>query len=54
MKDEIFGPLLPIIEYSSDADIYTVISKYENHCLYTFSRKIKFEKIIQNYSLRRL
>jgi acyl-CoA reductase-like NAD-dependent aldehyde dehydrogenase len=26
MKDEIFGPLLPILEYSSDADIYTMVS----------------------------
>jgi aldehyde dehydrogenase (NAD+) len=39
MKDEIFGPLLPILEYSSDADIYTIVSKYENHCLYTFYGK---------------
>jgi aldehyde dehydrogenase (NAD+) len=38
MKDEIFGPLLPILEYSSD-DIYTIVSKYENHCLYTFYGK---------------
>jgi aldehyde dehydrogenase (NAD+) len=28
MKDEIFGPLLPI-PISSDADIHAVISKYE-------------------------
>jgi aldehyde dehydrogenase (NAD+) len=42
MKDEIFGPLLPILEYSSDADIYTIVSRYENHCLYTFLRKIKY------------
>jgi acyl-CoA reductase-like NAD-dependent aldehyde dehydrogenase len=39
MKDEIFGPLLPILEYSSDADIYTIVSRYENHCLYTFYGK---------------
>jgi acyl-CoA reductase-like NAD-dependent aldehyde dehydrogenase len=26
MKEEIFGPLLPILEYSSDADIYTIVS----------------------------
>jgi aldehyde dehydrogenase (NAD+) len=36
---KIFGPLLPILEYSSDADIYTIVSKYENHCLYTFYGK---------------
>jgi aldehyde dehydrogenase (NAD+) len=53
MKDEIFGPLLPILEYSSDADIYTVVSKYEKPLsLYVFTEnKIFAEKIIQNYSL---
>ncbi|MFT4983852.1 MAG: aldehyde dehydrogenase (NAD+) [Flavobacterium sp.] len=52
MKDEIFGPLLPILEYSSDADIYTVVSKYEKPLsLYVFTEnKIFAEKIIQNYS----
>jgi aldehyde dehydrogenase (NAD+) len=39
MKDEIFGPLLPILEYSSDADIYTIVSDMKNHCLYTFYGK---------------
>jgi aldehyde dehydrogenase (NAD+) len=53
MKDEIFGPLLPILEYSSDADIYTIVSKYEKPLsLYVFTEnKIFAEKIIQNYSL---
>ncbi|WP_016988129.1 aldehyde dehydrogenase [Flavobacterium sp. ACAM 123] len=52
MKDEIFGPLLPILEYSSAADIYTVVSKYEKPLsLYLFTEnKIFAEKIIQNYS----
>ena len=52
MKDEIFGPLLPILEYSSDADIYTVVSQYEKPLsLYVFTEnKIFAEKIIQNYS----
>ncbi|PKH68955.1 aldehyde dehydrogenase [Flavobacterium sp. ALD4] len=52
MKDEIFGPLLPIIEYSSDADIYTVISKHEKPLsLYVFTENKRFAKqIIQDYS----
>jgi aldehyde dehydrogenase (NAD+) len=52
MKDEIFGPLLPIIKYSSDADIYTVISKHEKPLsLYVFTENKRFAKqIIQDYS----
>jgi acyl-CoA reductase-like NAD-dependent aldehyde dehydrogenase len=36
MKDEIFGPLLPILEYSSDADIHAVISKWETIVFYIY------------------
>ncbi|NGY37916.1 aldehyde dehydrogenase [Flavobacterium sp. XN-5] len=52
MKDEIFGPLLPILEYSSDADLQTVISKYEKPLsLYIFTDNNVFAKqIIQDYS----
>jgi aldehyde dehydrogenase (NAD+) len=52
MKDEIFGPLLPILEYSSDADIHAVISKYEKPLsLYVFTENKTFaNQIIQNYS----
>ncbi|MEZ7497812.1 aldehyde dehydrogenase [Flavobacterium sp. Arc3] len=52
MKDEIFGPLLPILEYSSTADIHAVISKYEKPLsLYIFTENKSFaNKIIQNYS----
>ncbi|TDE03556.1 aldehyde dehydrogenase [Flavobacterium hiemivividum] len=52
MKDEIFGPLLPILEYSSDADLQTVISKYEKPLsLYIFTDNTAFAKqIIQDYS----
>jgi aldehyde dehydrogenase (NAD+) len=42
MKDEIFGPLLPILEYSSDADIYTIVSKYEKPLSLYVLRKIKY------------
>jgi acyl-CoA reductase-like NAD-dependent aldehyde dehydrogenase len=34
MKDEIFGPLLPIL-YGSEADIH-VITNMKNRCPYTF------------------
>jgi aldehyde dehydrogenase (NAD+) len=42
MKDEIFGPLLPILEYSSDADIYTIVSRYEKPLSLYVLRKIKY------------
>jgi aldehyde dehydrogenase (NAD+) len=52
MQDEIFGPLLPILTYQSEADIKTIISKYEKPLsLYVFTENKSFaEKIIRNYS----
>ena len=52
MKDEIFGPILPIISYESDNDLDKIISNYEKPLsLYIFSDNKSFaEKIIQNYS----
>lgn len=52
MKDEIFGPILPIISYHDEKDIERVISKYDKPLsLYVFSENKKFaEKIISKYS----
>lgn len=52
MKDEIFGPLLPILSYDSEADIHVIISKYEKPLsLYVFTKNNSFaENIIQTYS----
>jgi aldehyde dehydrogenase (NAD+) len=52
MKDEIFGPLLPILAYDSKADIDVIISKYEKPLsLYVFTKNNSFAKqIIQTYS----
>jgi aldehyde dehydrogenase (NAD+) len=52
MQDEIFGPLLPILTYQTEADINTIISKYEKPLsLYVFTENKSFaDKIIQNYS----
>jgi aldehyde dehydrogenase (NAD+) len=52
MKDEIFGPLLPILSYDSEADIDVIISKYEKPLsLYVFTTNNSFAKqIIQTYS----
>jgi aldehyde dehydrogenase (NAD+) len=52
MKDEIFGPVLPILSYESEADIHVIISKYEKPLsLYVFTTSDSFaKKIIQSYS----
>jgi aldehyde dehydrogenase (NAD+) len=52
MKEEIFGPLLPILVYESENDIDAVISKYEKPlAFYVFSENHSFiKKIILRYS----
>lgn len=52
MKDEIFGPILPIIPYSIDDDIFRVVNRYDKPLsLYVFSSKKKFmKKIIESFS----
>lgn len=52
MKEEIFGPLLPILIYESENDIDIIISKYEKPlALYVFSENDSFsDKMISRYS----
>jgi aldehyde dehydrogenase (NAD+) len=52
MKDEIFGPILPILSYEKESELDTIISKYEKPLsLYVFTTKNKFaEQIIQKFS----
>lgn len=52
MKEEIFGPILPILSYQNESDLETIISKYEKPlALYVFSNNIKWaKKITQHYS----
>jgi len=52
MKDEIFGPLLPILSYSNTDDIKKIILRYEKPLsLYVFTENNDFaEKIIRDYS----
>ena len=43
MKDEIFGPILPVIPYQTKADIEAIIDRYEKPLAgYIFSRKRSF------------
>lgn len=52
MKDEIFGPLLPIISYETEADINRIVSFYEKPLsLYVFTENKAFaNKMILNHS----
>jgi aldehyde dehydrogenase (NAD+) len=52
MKDEIFGPLLPILSYENTVDLKHVISKYEKPLsLYVFTTNSYFaEEMIQKFS----
>lgn len=52
MQGEIFGPILPILSYDTDADIKNILSKYEKPLsLYVFTENKKFaETIIQEFS----
>jgi len=52
MKDEIFGPILPVLTYDSASDIETIIWNYEKPLsLYIFSKKKAFiTQLIEKYS----
>lgn len=52
MKDEIFGPILPIITYTSEDEIEQIITSYEKPLsLYIFTSKDSYaKKIIQKFS----
>ena len=52
MKEEIFGPILPILIYETEADIQNVISRYEKPLsFYIFSENKSFaKKLIKTYA----
>lgn len=52
MKEEIFGPILPILTYETEADIENIISRYEKPLsFYIFSENKSFaKKLIKTYS----
>ncbi|MEO0060190.1 MAG: hypothetical protein RLZZ312_1837 [Bacteroidota bacterium] len=52
MKDEIFGPILPILTYKTNADLHKIISSLEKPlALYVFTNNNDFaESIIKNFS----
>jgi aldehyde dehydrogenase (NAD+) len=47
MQDEIFGPILPIISYQAEAEIASIIARYEKPlALYVFATDKRFSKKI--------
>jgi aldehyde dehydrogenase (NAD+) len=52
MKEEIFGPILPILTYETENEIHNVISRYEKPlAFYIFSENKSFtNKLISTYS----
>ncbi|GAA6771288.1 hypothetical protein AAGS39_20340 [Flavobacterium sp. CGRL2] len=52
MKEEIFGPILPILTYENENDIEKVVSRYEKPLsFYIFSENNSFtKKLIKKYS----
>ena len=52
MKDEIFGPILPLISYSEESELDTIISTFDKPlAFYIFTTRNKFaKKMIDQYS----
>lgn len=52
MKEEIFGPILPIHSFSKEEEIHTIIEKFERPLgFYVFSKRKKFiKKMFHRYS----
>ena len=52
MQNEIFGPILPIISYQKESELYDIIKSYEKPLsLYVFTEQAQFaDKIIQDFS----
>jgi aldehyde dehydrogenase (NAD+) len=52
MKDEIFGPILPILTYKNETEMDCILSRYEKPlALYIFTENHAFSKqIIEKYS----
>ena len=52
LKDEIFGPILPVITYNSINELNKILNEYKNPlAFYVFSNNLSFaEKLISSYS----
>ena len=52
LKDEIFGPILPVVSYSSEIELNNILNEYKNPlAFYVFSNNINYaKKLINRYS----
>ena len=52
LEEEIFGPILPILEYNNDDELYNILNFYKNPlAFYVFTNRKKFgEKLMQDFS----
>ena len=52
LKDEIFGPILPLISYKNDEELNNILIEYKNPlAFYIFSNRLSYaKKIINTYS----
>ena len=52
LKDEIFGPILPVLSYSSEIELNNILNEYKNPlAFYVFSNNINYaKKLINRYS----
>ncbi len=47
MKDEIFGPILPLISYEKEEEIHTIINNYDKPlAFYVFTKRTSFAKAL--------
>lgn len=52
IEEEIFGPILPIIEFKNESELYKILSFYKNPlAFYVFTNRKKFgEKLMKDFS----
>ena len=52
LEEEIFGPILPVIEYNNESELYKILNFYKNPlAFYVFTNRKKFgEKLMKDFS----
>ena len=52
LNEEIFGPILPIIQYNDESELYNILSNYNNPlAFYVFTNRKKFgERLMKDFS----
>ena len=52
LNEEIFGPILPIVQYNNESELYNILSNYNNPlAFYVFTNRKKFgERLMKDFS----